>query len=360
MIKIAINGYGRVGRIAHRVILDHFSDKLELVAINGGSSTDIAGWGYLLKYDTSYGILKDHDIKTEKVEKGDQQIPKLVGNLVVDGKKIPFYNEKDPGLLPWKNLGVEVVIESTGVFTTQEKIMPHLNAGARKVVLSAPAKDNTIKTYVVDVNLSESTLTTPLGNRVGVPENIISNASCTTNSVAPVAQIMVEKYGVEKAMLTTIHSYTSDQELQDGGHRDYRRARAAAQNIVPTSTGAAIAATEAVPELKELFSGLAIRVPTIVGSLSDFTFLVKKPTTVEEVNNIFMEAAGSDRYRHILEVTTDPIVSSDIKGNSHSSIVDLSLTQVVGGNMVKIIAWYDNEWGYVNRLVEEVALIGAA
>lgn len=358
MIKIAINGYGRIGRVAHRVILSKFTDQVDLVAINGGSSTDIQGWAYLLKYDTAYGVLQNHEIRAEKVEGGDNQIPKLVGNLVVDGKKIPFYNEKDPSMLPWKNLDVDVVIESTGVFTTHDKILPHLSAGAKKVVLSAPAKDSTIKTYVVDVNFSADNMTTALGNKVTLPDDVISNASCTTNSAAPVAQIMVDKFGVEKAMLTTIHSYTSDQELQDGGHKDYRRARAAAQNIVPTTTGAAIAATEAVPELKGMFDGLSVRVPSIVGSLTDFTFVLKKDTTVEEVNNVFKMAAASEHYKHILEVTEEPIVSSDIKGNSHSSIVDLPLTQVVGGNMVKVIAWYDNEWGYANRLVEEVVMIG--
>lgn len=358
MVRVAINGYGRIGRVSHRVMLERFGDKIELVAINGGSSTDIQGWAYLLKYDTSYGPLKNHSVNAEKVDGGDKQIPPLLGNLLVDDKKIPFYSEKDPALLPWKQLGVDVVIESTGHFTTADKIQPHLTAGAKKVVLSAPAKDNTIKTYVLDVNLSDQNTVTALGNKVGLSEDIISNASCTTNSVAPVAQIMVEKFGVEKAMMTTIHSYTSDQELQDGGHRDYRRARAAAMNIVPTTTGATIAATEAVPELKDLFSGLSIRVPTSVGSLSDFTFVLKKPTTTEEVNRALTEAANSPRYKNILEATTDPIVSSDIRGNPHSAIVDLSLTQVVGGNLVKVIAWYDNEWGYSNRLVEEVVLAG--
>ncbi|MCL4390212.1 MAG: type I glyceraldehyde-3-phosphate dehydrogenase [Patescibacteria group bacterium] len=334
MIKVAINGYGRIGRVAHRVMLERFTDKLELVAINGGTSTDIAGWAYLLKYDTAYGILKGHQVSGEE------------GNLIVDGKKIPFFTEKDPTALPWKMLGVDVVIEATGHFTTEEKIKDHLIAGAKKVILSAPAKDHSIKTFVLGVNQAPGDAT-------------ISNASCTTNSVAPVAQIMAEKFGVEKAMLTTVHSYTSDQELQDGGHKDFRRARAAAQNIIPTSTGATIAATEAVPELKDLFTGLAIRVPTIVGSLSDFTFLLKRATTKEEINKAFEEAAASDRYKNILEVTSDPIVSSDIKGNPHSAIVDLSLTQVVGGNLAKVIAWYDNEWGYANRLVEEVAIVGS-
>ncbi len=347
MIRVAINGYGRIGRVAHRVILERFADQVEIVAINGGDSTDIKGWAYLLHYDTAYGLLNGHTV--EGILAGDQkQTPKLLGHLVVDGKNLPFYGEKDPAVLPWAQLAVDVVIECTGAFTTEEKIRPHLESGAKKVVLSAPAKDHTIKTYVLDVNLGN---TAP-------GEKVISNASCTTNCIAPVAQIMVTKFGVYKAMMTTMHAYTSDQRLQDGGHKDYRRARAAAVNIVPTSSGASIAATEAVPELAGLFTGVAVRVPVVVGSLSDFTFHLKKETTVEEVNKVFKEAAASERYRHILEVSEDPLVSSDIIGNPSSAIIDLSLTQVVGGDLVKVFAWYDNEWGYANRLVEEVVLVG--
>ncbi len=345
MIRVAINGYGRIGRVAHRVILEKFSDQLEVVAINTGSSTDLLGWSYLLKYDTAYGVLKNHTISVDEK------------NLIVDDKKIPVLNEKLPEMLPWKNIGVDVVIECTGVFTTEIKLRGHLTAGAKKVVLSAPAKDHTVKTYVLNVNLFPGEKT--VSGELNTPdEDIISNASCTTNCISPVAKIMVDTFGVNKAMLTTMHAYTSDQELQDGGHADCRRARAAACNIVPTSTGAAVAATEAVPELKGLFTGMAVRVPVIVGSLSDFTFHLKRETTVEEINKIFSEAAASDKYKNILAVSSDPLVSSDIIGDSHSAIVDLSLTQVVGGDLVKIFAWYDNEWGYANRLVEEVALVG--
>lgn len=346
MVRVAINGYGRIGRVAHRVIMEKFSDQIELVGINGGSSTDITGWAYLLKYDTAYGILKDHIVKAEN------------NKLVVDGRDIPFFSEKDPANLPWKDLQVDVVIECTGQFTTEEKIKPHLLAGAKKVILSAPAKDSTIKTFVLDVNLNPSA-TTISGEKSLPTDQIISNASCTTNCIAPVAQIMVEKFGVQKAMMTTIHAYTSDQRLHDGGHKDYRRARAAAQNIVPTSTGATIAAAEAVPELKGLFAGVSIRVPVVVGSLSDFTFLLKKTTTVEEVNGALKAAVETPRYKNILEVTFDPLVSSDIIGNSHSAVVDLTLTQVVDGDLVKVFAWYDNEWGYANRLVEEALLLGS-
>lgn len=356
MIRVAINGYGRIGRVSHRVILERFNDEIEIVAINGGASTDVAGWANLLKYDTAYGILTGHTIQAEQVDQVDQ-VPKMLGYIIVDGKKIPYYAEKNPSMLPWKKHEVDVVIECTGMFTTAEKIQPHLTAGAKKVVLSAPAKDNTIKTYVLDVNLSDSNKTFS-GETITPNDQIISNASCTTNCIAPVAQIMVAKFGVNKAMMTTMHAYTSDQELQDGGHRDPRRARAAAMNIVPTSTGSSIAATEAVPELKGLFTGMSLRVPVLVGSISDFTFHLKQQVTVEQINQVFKEEASSDRYKHVLEVTEEPIVSSDIVGNSHSAIVDLGLTQVVGGDLVKVFAWYDNEWGYSNRLVEEVVMVG--
>jgi glyceraldehyde 3-phosphate dehydrogenase len=358
MIRVAINGYGRIGRVAHRVILEKHLEEIEVVAINAGSSTDIKGWMYLLKYDSSYGNLQNHTLNFQFPISNFQSNPndqlsnvktnkEYIGSLIVDDKEISFFSQKDPSLLPWKDLNVDVVIESTGHFLTEEKLKAHLTAGAKKVILSAPVKEGDVPTYVLSVNDK---------NYKG--ESVINNASCTTNCIAPVAKIMVDNFGVEKAMMTTIHGYTSDQRLQDGGHKDYRRARAAGQNIIPTSTGATIAASEAVPELKGIFNGLAIRVPVSVGSLSDFTFLVKKQTTVDEVKGVFKKEAESPTYKGILEVTEDPIVSSDIIGNSHSSIVDLSLTQVVGGNMVKVIAWYDNEYGYANRLVEEVIMVG--
>ena len=345
MIRVAINGYGRIGRVAQRVILQKLVSEIEVVAINAGSSTDIKGWMYLLKYDSSYGMLQNHtlDIKPQ-----DANIKDSIGSLVVDSKEIPVFSQKDPSLLPWKDLNVDVVIESTGHFLTAEKLQAHLTAGAKKVILSAPAKGGEIATYVLSVNDK---------NYKG--ENLINNASCTTNCVAPVARVMVDNFGIEKAMMTTIHAFTSDQRLQDGGHKDYRRARAASENIIPTSTGATIAAGEVIPELVGIFNGLAIRVPVAVGSLSDFTFLLKKSTTKEEINEIFKKEAQNPIYNGILEITEDPIVSSDIVGNSHSAIVDLSLTQVVGGNMVKIIAWYDNEVGYANRLIEEVIMVGS-
>lgn len=341
MIRVAINGYGRIGRVAHRVILEHHNNDIEVVAINAGHSTDIEGWMYLLKYDSVYGFLP-FEIGFKKAEQeGD-----LIGSLIIEGKEIPVYSQKDPSLLPWKEHNVDVVIESTGAFTKEEDLKKHISAGAKAVVLSAPAKDGTVPTYVISVNADQYK-----------GETILNNASCTTNCIAPVANVMQKHFGIDKAMMSTIHGYTSDQRLHDGGHKDYRRARAAGLNIIPTSTGATIAAAEAIPELKGIFTGISFRVPVPVGSLSDFTFLLKKDTSVEEVNKVLKEEAASDQYKGIMMVTEDPIVSSDIIGNSHSSIVDLSLTQVVGGNMVKVIAWYDNEYGYANRLVEETLMV---
>lgn len=335
MIRVAINGYGRIGRVAHRVILEKHQEKIDVVAINVGSSTDAKGWLNLLKYDSIYGILAGHTLEVKD------------NSFVIDGRLTTIFSEKDPAKLPWKALDIDVVIESTGKFKTKEQLSTHLNAGARKVVLSTPIKGGNVSTYIVSVNEK---------NYKG--ENLINNASCTTNCIAPIAKIMISAFGVEKAMMTTVHAYTSDQRLLDGGHKDPRRARAAALNIVPTSTGATVATAEALPELLGIFSGLSLRVPVPIGSLSDFTFLLKKDTTAQEINSIFKKEAEKEEYKGILEVTSEPIVSSDIVGNPHSAIVDLSLTQVVGGNLAKVVAWYDNECGYANRLVEEVLLIG--
>ncbi len=351
MIRVVINGYGRIGRVAHRIILEKYAGSVDVVAINAGSSTDIKGWMYLLKYDSVYGTLQNHtlELKTQSANlKTTAQNAKqeAIGSLVIDGKEIPVFSQKDPSLLPWKDQGVDVVLECSGSLLTEEKVKAHIVAGAKKVVLSAPAKDD-IPTYVLSVNAKDYK-----------GEDIISNASCTTNCITPVAKVILDTFGIEKAMMTTIHGYTSDQRLLDGGHKDYRRARSAATNIIPTSTGATHAAACAIPQLSGIFTGLAIRVPVPVGSLSDFTFLVSKKTTKEEVNQALENATQKAEYKGILAVTKDPLVSSDIIGSSYSSIVDLALTQVVGGNMVKVIAWYDNEWGYANRLVEEAILIG--
>jgi len=344
MVRVAINGYGRIGRVAHRVILQWHSEEIEVVAINAGHSTDIKGWMYLLKYDSVYGLLPQEISVKPNPNTEDKT---LLGHLVISGKELPVYSQKDPALLPWKDLNVDVVIESTGHFTSAEQLQSHIGAGAKSVVLSAPAKGEGVPTYVISVNEASYK-----------GEKMINNASCTTNCITPVAKIIDTAFGIDKAMMTTIHGYTSDQKLQDGGHKDYRRARAAGLNIVPTSTGATIAAGEVLPQLKGVFAGLSVRVPVPVGSLSDFTFLLKKSVTAEDVNAALKKESENPVYKGILAVTNDPIVSSDIIGNSHSSIVDLSLTQVVGGNMLKVIAWYDNEYGYANRLVEETIMVG--
>ncbi len=354
MVRVAINGYGRIGRVAHRVILLSHNDEIEAVAINAGSSTDITGWMYLLKYDTTYGILPNTELSVKKAEEVSlpfQSQTPCIGAIVINGREIPIFSGREPEKLPWKDLKVDVVIESTGAFTTEEGLQKHITAGAKSAILSAPYKDEaTGSVYVLGVNLDQVG-----GQKI---EPIISNASCTTNCITPIAHVIEKTFGIEKAMMTTIHGYTSDQRLQDGGHKDYRRARAAAENIIPTSTGATKAAAKAIPALQGIFDGLAIRVPVPTGSLSDFTFLVKRPTTVEEVNAAFEQASKLPQFEGILEVTREPIVSSDIIGNYHSAIADLSLTQVVGGNMVKVIAWYDNEFGYSNRLIEEAIILG--
>jgi glyceraldehyde 3-phosphate dehydrogenase len=328
--RVAINGFGRIGRQAFKIASE--KPELEIVAIN--ELGDLDNMAYLLKYDSVY-------------RSGDEDIDVQDGSLVVNGRRFPVLKIADPTQLPWKDYRVDVVIESTGRFTKREQAEAHIGAGARYVVISAPAKG--APSYVLGVNETDFNPET---------ETVISNASCTTNCITPVAAILHHKFGVLKALMTTIHSYTADQRLVDSPHSDWRRGRAAAQNIVPTSTGAAVAATEALPDLKGLFDGLALRVPTIDVSLSDFTMLLKTKTSKEEINQTFRDAAQSPRYRGILAVTDEALVSVDFIGNSHSSIVDLSLTQVIDGDFVKVIAWYDNEWGYSNRLVEEVVMVG--
>jgi glyceraldehyde 3-phosphate dehydrogenase len=329
--RIAINGFGRIGRAAFKIALQ--KKDIEVVAINDLVGADILA--HLLRYDTAYG----HYCK---------EVGARDGALIVDGKEFPVYAEADPKNLPWQKLNVDVVLECTGRFTDQKSASEHIKAGARKVILSAPAKDrdNATQTFLLGVNE---------GNYKG--QAIISNASCTTNSLAPVVKILDEAFGIEKAMMTTVHSYTADQNLQDGPHKDLRRARAAGQNIVPTTTGAAISVTEVIPELKEKFDGFSVRVPTIVVSLSDLTCVLKRKTTKEEINQILKNAANDSRYKQVLAVTEEPLVSSDFIGNPYSGIVDLAMTKVIDGDLVKVIVWYDNEWGYSNRLVEMAQLI---
>lgn len=326
-MKIAINGFGRIGRAAAKIILD--DPNMELTAIN--DLGDLPTLAHLLKYDSCYRIY-------------DKEVGYDDNLLLVNNHKVHFYSEKEPSKLPWRELDIDVVIESTGVFLTEAGARGHIEAGAKKVILSAPAKDET-PTYVLGVNANEYD-----------NEKIISCASCTTNCITPVMKILEDNFGIEKSLMTTIHSYTADQNLVDGPHKDWRRARAAAMNIVPTTTGAAKAAYKTIPALEGKFDGLAIRVPTPVVSLSDITVVLKKKTDVEELNKVFIEASEKE-YQGILVATDEPLVSTDLIANPASSIVDLSLTQVVKGDLVKIVAWYDNEWGYSNRLVELAQLV---
>lgn len=354
---MAINGFGRIGRLATRVWWQHHKDNIKLVAINTSGSMEIEGWAHLLKYDTTYGLFPG-EISYEKyqsVRDASDEDP-LIGFIILSTKyKIPIFAQRDPSKIPWGKYQVEVVIESTGAFTSEQQAKLHLIGGAKQVVISAPAKGGKVPTSVMGVNEAKI-VESDRHNTIAV----LNNASCTTNCVAPVALVIQERLGIQKASMTTIHSYTDDQNLQDSSHKDLRRARAAAHNMVPTSTGAAIATTETIPELKGLFDGIAIRVPTITGSLTDFTFVVSRDTAVEEVNTYLRQATLEDRFHKVLAVTDEPLVSSDIIGRTESAIVDLELTQVIGGNLVKIFAWYDNEWGYSNRLVETVIDIANA
>lgn len=349
MVNVGINGFGRIGRLSLRIALLKHASEITIGAINTSGSMNAKGWAYLVNYDSSYRKF-DLEILAEEVKDPKEATDEdpLIGYLIVKGKdiKIPLLAQRDPAKIPWGKYGVDVVIESTGAFTKEEDAKKHALGGAKRVVLSAPAKGGNVQTYVIGVN------------EVKDDAIVISNASCTTNSVSPVAAVIHSKFGIEKAMLTTVHSYTDDQNLKDNSHKDLRRSRAAAENIVPTSTGAAIAAAETIPELTGIFDGMALRVPTETGSISDLTFLLKRDVTVEQVNEAFKEAVENPLYKGVLAVSEDPIVSSDIIGRSESAIVDLPLTQVVAGNMVKVFAWYDNEWGYTNRLVEQVIRVG--
>ena len=326
MPRIAINGFGRIGRTVFKVGWE--KKEFDVVAIN--DLTDAATLAYLLKHDTNYGTWNVDVSHTED-------------SLIVGGKTIKLLAQKDPAQLPWKDWGIDIVIESTGLFVTEEKASVHLTAGAKCVVISAPAKGGNVPTFVMSVN--EQKLK---GEKAG----ILSNASCTTNCVAPVSAIIEEAFGIEKAMMTTVHGYTASQALVDSPKKDMREGRAAAENIVPTSTGAAIAVALTIPSLKGRFDGLSIRVPVPTVSLSDMTFLLKKNVTIEEVNAAILAAVKTPRFASIVGTTDEPLVSSDFIGDPHSATVDLSLTNVVDGNLVKVVAWYDNEWGYSHSLVE--------
>jgi glyceraldehyde 3-phosphate dehydrogenase len=329
--KVAINGFGRIGRNAFKIAFNR-SD-VEIVAIN--DLTDTKTLAYLLKHDSNYGTY-DKEVKSDEK------------HVIVDGHKIVVVAEKDPAALPWKEHDVDVVIESTGRFTKIEDASLHLKAGAKRVVISGPSKSDGVDTIVLGAN----------DDKLEGATEIISNASCTTNSLGAVMAILDEHFGVEKSLLTTVHSYTASQALQDAPNKDLREGRNAAENMVPTTTGAAIAVTKTLPQLTDKFDGLSIRVPTPVVSISDVTAVLKRNTTVEEINEVFKKAAKEPFYEGILGVSEEPLVSSDYIGDSHSGTVDLLLTKVVAGNLAKVMVWYDNEWGYSNRLVEVVADTG--
>jgi glyceraldehyde 3-phosphate dehydrogenase len=329
-LNVAINGFGRIGRAAFKIILDSHPD-LKIVAIN--DLTDTKTLAHLLAHDSCYG---PYQYKVTGNTKG----------LEVKGKKYAIFAEKDPGQLPWQKLKVDVVLECTGRFCNKESASLHLQAGAKKVIISAPAKKGGVKTIVLGVN----------EKKLKANDHIISNASCTTNCLAPAMAVIKEKFGVKKALMTTIHSYTADQRLVDGPHTDLRRARAAAINIVPTTTGAAVAVSETIPSLKGHFDGMAVRVPTPLASLCDIVCVLNKKTDADKVNQAFAKAAKS-KLKGILEASNEELVSTDIIGNPYSSIIDLKSTKVVDGDLLKVVAWYDNEWGYSNRLVELAAFL---
>lgn len=323
--KVAINGFGRIGRAVLKIILEKNFDCVEIAAIN--DLTDAKTLAHLLKYDSAYGIY-------------DKEIIVKEGSLTVNGKEIKLLSEKDPANLPWKDLGVEIVLECTGLFTDKEGAGKHITAGARKVIISAPAKGDDIPSFVLGINEEKYN-----------GEPIFDMGSCTTNCLAPLVKVLDEEFGIVKGFMTTIHSYTNDQRILDFPHKDLRRARSAAENIIPTTTGAARAISKVIPAVKGKLDGIALRVPTPVVSVVDLVCEIKKETTVEEVNNIFKNRANRNGFKGILGAEDAPLVSSDYIGNSFSSIIDLPLTMAIG-NMVKVMAWYDNEWGYATRLAE--------
>ena len=326
MKKVAINGMGRIGRATLKIIMDN--PELELVAVN--DIIPVANVIYLLKYDTVYG-------RYEKEVCGSNDGK----SIVIEDHGIYYYSEKDPSNLPWKNHDIDVVFECTGIFTKTDELKKHLDAGAKQVILSAPTKSEEMLTVVHGVNENKEN------------KQIISCASCTTNCITPVVEVMRRRVGVEKAIMTTVHAYTSTQGIVDSPSKKFKRGRAAAANIVPTTTGAATASAKAIPEIKGKFDGIALRVPIPAGSIADVVFLTSKDITAKELNEIFREEANSKRYKNILGVSEDGLVSSDIVKDPRASIVDLSMTQVVDGNMVKILSWYDNEWGYASQMVRE-------
>lgn len=329
MIKVAINGFGRIGRMVFRAGMN--DENIEFVAVN--DLTDTKTLCHLLKYDSAHGKLKA-DVSYDE------------NSLYVNGKQLKVFKERDPENLPWNDLQVDIVVESTGFFTKRELAAKHLEAGAKKVLISAPANDSDI-TIVKGVNEHDY-------NKE--EHHVISNASCTTNCLAPIVKVLNDNFGVKKGFMTTVHSYTGDQRLLDAPHKDLRRARSAAANIVPTTTGAAIAVTKVIPELKGKLDGLAIRVPTQDGSITDFVCELDREVTKKDINELFKNVS-SHHLKDVLEYCDEPIVSTDIIENSHSSIFDSLLTNVIEGKFVKVVSWYDNEWGYSNRMVDLIKML---
>lgn len=328
MATVAINGLGRIGRAALKILLD--DDRLDLVAVNDIADAD--NLAYLIRHDSVYGRYRD-DVRAEE------------SALLVGGRRIRTLAERDPARLPWGELGVDLVLECTGIFTTADDLERHIRAGASYVILSAPTSSDTVPTVVHGVNRPE-----------GRPR-IISCASCTTNCITPVIEVAHRRIGVERAVMTTVHAYTAGQQLVDGPSRSFRRGRAGAANLVPTSTGAARATTRAVPEMIGRFDGVAVRAPIPVGSMADIVFVAARPTTVEEVNDAFRQEGGTARYAGILGVSDEPLVSSDIVGDPRAAVVDLELTRVVDGTLVKVMAWYDNEWGFTHQMLREACSV---
>jgi len=340
MIRLAINGFGRIGRIAFRQAITDFLDQIEVVAINTSGSMETEGWVTLLKYDSVYRTF------SKEVKPAEAQGAREIGSLLIDGQLFPLLAEKDPLKIPWYVYKPDVVVESTGIFRKREDAEKHLKAGAKKVIISAPpAGGEEIPIYLMGVNE---------GKYKG--EKIISNGSCTTNCVAPIVKLVKEKFGIEQAALTTIHAYTADQELVDGSHKDLHRARAAAENIIPTETGAAESVVAVFPSLIGKFAGCSIRVPVICGSYSDLTFKISQKATIDGLNSLFLKASEG-KMKGILSVATAPLVSGDIIGNPASGIVDLNMTTVVADDFIQVGAWYDNEWAYARRLLEEAIFI---
>jgi glyceraldehyde 3-phosphate dehydrogenase len=334
-IKVAINGFGRIGRAFMRASIDN--PEIKVVAVN--DLGDIENLAYLLKYDTAYGAFP-HEVEA------------VNGSLFIDGEEIKYFSNSNPAEIPWGELDVDVVVESTGFFTSFDKAKAHLDGGAKRVVISAPAKGEPVP------GIESGTVLMGINDRLLETCQITSNASCTTNSASPVMAILDEALGIEKAILNTVHAYTASQSIVDGPKKDFREGRAAAQNIIPTSTGAAIAVTKALPQLSGKFDGISMRVPVVAGSVVDITFISKRPTTVEEVNSILEKATEDPRWEGIFTATDEQIVSSDIIGSKYASVADLSMTRVVDGNLIKVLAWYDNEMGYTHTLVKHVVKIG--